>query len=84
MKKIVLSKLWEYDTYYKVGSLHLQNKKFGWVYMNQEWGNCERSLQDWKTFSTLTPQEKGWSFLVNKVKGAIIEMSIKVNKSKKI
>jgi hypothetical protein len=41
--------------------------------MNQEWGNCERSFQRLKAFSTSTPQEKGWSFLINRIKQAIIK-----------
>ncbi len=48
MKKIVFSKLWKYSTYYKVGSVRLQNKRFKRVYMNQKWGSHERSLQKLK------------------------------------
>ncbi len=73
MKKIVFSKLWKYDAYYKVKNVHLQDKWFGKVCMNQEWGNCERSFQRLKAFSTSTPQEKGWSFLINRIKQAIIK-----------
>jgi hypothetical protein len=35
MEKIVFSKLWEYGAYCKVENVHLQNKRFGRVYMNQ-------------------------------------------------
>jgi hypothetical protein len=45
VKKIVFSKLWEYDTYCKIGSVCLQNKRFGRVCLNKEWGNCEKNLQ---------------------------------------
>ncbi len=31
----------------------------------------KEAFKDWKTFLDSTPQEKGWSFLVNQVKGAI-------------
>ncbi len=48
MKQIVFSKLWEYSTYYKVDCVCFQKKRFGRVYMNQEWGNCERSIQRFK------------------------------------
>jgi hypothetical protein len=34
MKNIIFSKLWEHDTYYKVGNICLQDKRFGRVYMN--------------------------------------------------
>jgi hypothetical protein len=38
MKKIVFSKLWEYNTYRKVESIYLQNKRFGRVYVNKKNG----------------------------------------------
>jgi hypothetical protein len=34
MKKIIFSKLKEHNTYYKVKSVHLQDKMFGKVCMN--------------------------------------------------
>ncbi len=33
----------------------------------------KESFKDWKAFSTSTPQEKGWSFLINQIRRAIIE-----------
>ncbi len=45
MKKFFVFKLWEYNTYCKIKSIHLLNKMFGRVYMNLEHGNYERSLQ---------------------------------------
>jgi len=44
MKKIVFSKLWEHNAYYKIKNVHFQNKRFGRVYMNQEWGSHEKNL----------------------------------------
>jgi hypothetical protein len=35
---------------------YLRNRK---VYMSQEWGSHEKSLQRLKTLSASTPQEKG-------------------------
>jgi len=55
MKKIVFSKLWEHDAYYKVESVHFQNKRFGRVYTNQEWRSGERSFQRLKKLLILTP-----------------------------
>ncbi len=49
VKKIVFSKLWEHATYYKVGNIHLEDKRFGRVFMNQEWGNCEINFQKLKS-----------------------------------
>ncbi len=92
MKKIVFSKLWEYNAYYKVGSIRLQYKRFGRVCMNKKWGNCERSLQKLKGIINFNPLRKR-SILPNqlnkrghynnywKIVGS--EMSIKVGKSKK-
>jgi hypothetical protein len=71
--KIAFSKLWKYDASYKVGSIYFQEKKFGRVCMNQKWGECERSFKNWKTLSTSTPQKKGWSFLVNWIKGPLLK-----------
>ncbi len=31
MKKIIFSKLWEHDTYFKVNNIRLQDKRFGRV-----------------------------------------------------
>ncbi len=45
MKKIVFSKLWKYNAYYKVRNIHLQNKGFGRVYMNKKCGSCEKKIQ---------------------------------------
>ncbi len=73
MKKIFFFKLWEYNIYYKFSSLHLQNKMFGRVYMNQEWAIMKKTFKDWKALSVSTPQEKDWSFLVNWIKKATIE-----------
>jgi hypothetical protein len=45
MKKIVFSKLWEYNTYYKILNGCFSDKWFKRLRMNKKWGNCERSLQ---------------------------------------
>jgi hypothetical protein len=59
MKKIIFSKLLEHGTYYKVKNIYLSNKRFRRVYMNQEWGNCERSLQRLKgIFSFNSPKKR--------------------------
>jgi hypothetical protein len=89
MKKIFFYKLWEHNTYCKVESVCLQNKRFGRVYINQTWGGCERSLQRLKgiiNFNSLRnkliffsqPNKRGhyWRIMGN-------ETSIKVDKSKK-
>ncbi len=73
MKKIIFSKLWEDDTYCKVGSVHFQDKSFGKVYMNQEWGNHEKKIQRLKGIINFNSQEKGWSFLVDRIRRADIE-----------
>jgi hypothetical protein len=66
MKKIIFSKLWEYDTCYKVRKIYLQNKWCARVYMNQKWGSHERSFQILKDKLHPRSLNKGW------VKGAII------------
>jgi hypothetical protein len=40
--------LGEHNTYYKVGSVRFQDKKFGRVCMNKKWGSHERSFQKLK------------------------------------
>jgi hypothetical protein len=55
MKNIVFSKLLKYDIYYKVGSVHLQNKRFRRVCMNQEWGSRKKFLQRLKKKKASTP-----------------------------
>jgi hypothetical protein len=45
MEKFVFFKLWHHDTYCKVISVCLQNKRFGKVYINQKWGSHQRRLQ---------------------------------------
>jgi hypothetical protein len=89
MKKIVFSKLWKCGAYGKVKSIHLQDKRFGKVYMNQKWGSCERNLQRLKSIINFNSSKKGlivpsqlskrghyWKIVGN-------ETSIKVNKFKK-
>ncbi len=59
MKKIVLSKLREYNAYYKIGSARFQDKRFGRVYMNKKWDRCERNFQKLKNIiSFSSPQKK--------------------------
>ncbi len=83
-----ISKLWKYDTYYKVKNICLQNKSFGKVYMNKKWGNCEINLQKLKSVISfdfprkrlILPNQssnKGhyWRIMGN-------ETLIKINKSK--
>jgi hypothetical protein len=65
MKKIIFSKLWKYVTYCKVESIHLQTKcleMYAWIKSGVV---MKEAFKDWKTLLTSTPQEKGWSFLIN-------------------
>jgi hypothetical protein len=43
------------------------------VYMSQEWGSHERSLQILKKLLASTPWEKGWSLWIKWVKGATVD-----------
>jgi len=45
--------------YCKVKNIHLQDKRFGKVYMNQKWGSHERSLQRLKGIINFNSSKKG-------------------------
>jgi hypothetical protein len=70
-------------------NVHLQNKRFGRVRMNQEWGNCERNLQRLKNIINFnSPRKRLVLFSQSNKKGHYWrimgnETSIKVDKSKK-
>jgi hypothetical protein len=89
MKKIIFSKLWEYDIYYKVESVHLQDKRFGRVFVNQKWGSHEIILQRLKNIIDFnSPVKRLILFCQTSKKGhhwkiSGNEMLIKVSKSDK-
>jgi hypothetical protein len=73
MKMKSFSKLWEYDIYCKIKSMHSKKKNlegFTWIKSGVV---VKEVFRIWKTLSTSTTQEKGWSFRVKQVKGATIK-----------
>jgi hypothetical protein len=73
MNKIIFSKLWEHDAYYKIESVHLQNKRFGGSTWIKNGAVVKFFLKVWKALLASTPQEKCWSFLVNQIRKVTIE-----------
>ncbi len=65
MKKVIISKLWKYNTYYEAKNVHLQNKWSKRVYMNQKWGSVKEAFKDYKAHFALGPGIKVWSFWIH-------------------
>jgi hypothetical protein len=58
MKQIVFSKLWEYNTYYKVEWVCLQNKSLERSTWIKSGAIVKEVFKDWNALLASTPQEK--------------------------
>ncbi len=73
MKKIIFSKLWKYGAYCKVENIRFETKglgRFAWI---ENGPVVKEVFKNWKALLASIPQEKGLSFWIKWIRGAIIE-----------
>ncbi len=73
MKKIVFSKLWKKAPIAKSEASVSKTKGLEGFARIKSGVIMKEAFKDWKTLSTSSPPKKGWSFLINWIRGAIIE-----------